>query len=360
MPRPGPAPTQPGCGLFGTMPDGTAVEWVTLVNARGWAARIIGLGASLQSLWVPDRDGVLADIVLGHDDLESYLANRNFLGAIAGRYANRIAGGRFTLDGRDHDVARNDGPNCLHGGMKGLDLIAWTLTSHGPTHASFTCHSPDGADGFPGNLAVRADYTLTDDGLEVTLTATTDAPTIVNLTNHAYFNLGGAVTGGDIMGHELTLDAGHFTPVDVTLIPTGELRSVADSVFDFTSPMPIGARLRDGSEAQLVLARGYDHNFVLRAGGGTEPAFAARLTDPVTGRVLELSTTEPGLQFYSGNFLSGNLVGKGGRLYRQGDALCLEPQKFPDSPNQPAFPSARLDPGQTYRHISRYRFGIME
>jgi aldose 1-epimerase len=359
MPAPEAAPTLPGRGLFGTMPDGTPVEWVTLVNAKGWAARIIGLGASLQALWVPDRQGVLDDIVLGHDDLETYLENRTFLGAIAGRYANRIAGGRFTLDGREYAVARNDGPNCLHGGMQGLDLLPWTLAEQGPTHAVFTLHSPDGAEGFPGALDIRADYTLTDDSLLVALTATTDTATIVNLTNHAYFNLGGAVAGGDILGHELTLAADHYTPVDANLIPTGELRAVAGSVFDFTAPHSIGTRLRDGTEAQLVLARGYDHNFVLRSGGRKEPVFAAHLSDPVTGRVMELSTTEPGLQFYSGNFLPGSLIGKGGRLYRQADALCLEPQKFPDSPNQPAFPSARLDPGQVYRHVSQYRFGVM-
>ncbi len=360
MPTPESVPTLPGRGLFGTMPDGTPVEWVTLVNRHGWAARIIGLGASLQALWVPDRDGMLDDVVLGHDDLQSYLDNRTFLGAIAGRYANRIAGGRFTLDGRGFQVALNDGPNCLHGGMKGLDLLPWTLAEHGPTHAVFTLHSPDGTEGFPGAVDIRAEYTLTDDSLLIVLTATTDAVTIINLTNHAYFNLGGAMSGADILGHDLTLAADQYTPVDANLIPTGELRPVAGSVFDFTNPHRIGARLRDGTEAQLALARGYDHNFVLRSGGGAEPSFAARLSDPVTGRAMELSTTEPGLQFYSGNFLPGSLIGKGGRLYRQSDALCLEPQKFPDSPNKPSFPSARLEPGQTYRHVSQYRFGVMK
>lgn len=360
MPNLETAPTLPGRGLFGTMPDGTPVDQVTLVNRLGWAARVIGLGASLQALWVPDRHGELADVVLGHNDLQSYLDNRTFLGAIAGRYANRIAGGCFTLDGREYRVTRNDGPNCLHGGKQGVDLLPWTLTEHGPTHAVFTLHSPDGAEGFPGTVDIRAEYTLTDDSLLIVLTATTDAVTIINLTNHAYFNLGGAIAGGDILGHELTLAADHYTPVDTNLIPTGELRPVAGSVFDFTNPHRIGARLRDGTEAQLALARGYDHNFVLRSGGGAEPSFAARLSDPVTGRVMELSTTEPGLQFYSGNFLPGSLIGKGGRLYRQSDALCLEPQKFPDSPNKPSFPSARLEPGQTYRHVSQYRFGVMK
>ncbi|MFV3126066.1 aldose epimerase family protein [Niveispirillum sp. KHB5.9] len=359
MPTIAPAPTAPGRGLFGTMPDGTSVEWVELVNAKGAAARLIGLGASLQSLWMPDRDGVLADIVLGHDDLATYLANRTFLGAIVGRYANRIAGGRFDLDGKTFLTARNDGPNCLHGGMKGLDLIPWTLVSHSATEALFTCRSADGEEGFPGTLDINARYTLGDDNsLTVTLEAATDAPTVVNLTNHAYFNLGGAVAGGDILGHELTIAAGRYTPVDANLIPTGELRAVAGGVFDFRTPHVIGTRIRDGGEAQLVLARGYDHNFVLNEGGGAEPAFAARLTDPVTGRTLDLLTTEPGVQFYTGNFLPGNLPGKGGRLYRQGDALCLEPQKFPDSPNQPAFPTARLEPGQLYRHVSIYRFGV--
>lgn len=356
-----PIPAAPGRGLFGTMPDGTAVEWVTLVNARGAAARLISLGASLQALWMPDRAGMLADIVLGHDNLSSYLAHRTFLGAIAGRYANRIAGGRFSLDGHVHQVPCNDGPNCLHGGVKGLDLLPWTLTSHSAQEVLFAIRSPDGAEGFPGTLDIRAHYRLDDDNaLTVTLEATTDAPTVVNLTNHAYFNLGGVGQAGDILGHELTLAASHYTPVNESLIPTGEVRAVAGSVFDFRRPHPIGARIRDAGEAQLVLARGYDHNFGLDASGGTEPAFAARLADPVTGRILELLTTEPGLQVYSGNFLPGNLVGKGGRLYRQADGMCLEPQKFPDSPNQPAFPSARLDPGQVYRHVSIYRFGVME
>lgn len=358
MPASETAPTLPARGQFGTMPDGTPVDQVTLVNGRGWAARIIGLGASLQAFWVPDRQGTLDDVVLGHDDLQSYLDNRTFLGAIAGRYANRIAGGHFALNGREYQVTRNDGPNCLHGGRQGVDLLPWTLAEYGPTHAIFTLHSPDGAEGFPGALDISAEYTLTDDSLLVTLTATTDAPTIVNLTNHTYFNLGGVVAGGDILGHELTLAADHYTPIDANLIPTGELRAVAGSVFDFSNPRAIGAHLRDGTEAQLALARGYDHNFVLRAGGGAEPSFAARLYDPATGRVMELSTTEPGLQFYSGNFLPGSLIGKGGRLYRQSDALCLEPQKFPDSPNKPSFPSARLEPGQTYRHVSRYRFSV--
>lgn len=361
MPTAAPAPVTAGRGLFGTMPDGTRVEWVTLVNRTGAAARLIGLGASLQALWMPDRNSVLADIVLGHDDQATYLANRTFLGAIVGRYANRIAGGRFDLDGRTFQAPCNDGPNCLHGGMRGLDLVPWTLSSHSAAEAVFTLHSPDGAEGFPGNLDITVRYHLDDDNvLTVEITAATDAPTVVNLTNHAYFNLGGAVTGADILGHELTLAAGRYTPVDANLIPTGELRDVAGSPFDFRNAHPIGARIRDAGEAQLVLARGYDHNFVLDAGGGAEPAFAARLTDPVSGRSLDLFTTEPGLQFYSGNFLPGNLPGKGGRLYRQADALCLEPQKFPDSPNQPSFPTARLEPGQVYRHVSTYRFGILE
>lgn len=359
MPIAAPAPTIAGRGLFGTSPDGSPVEWVTLVNRGGAAARLIGLGASLQSLWMPDRDGALADIVLGHDDLETYLSNRTFLGAIVGRYANRIAGGRFDLDGQTYQTPCNDGPNCLHGGMKGLDLAPWTLSSHGDAEAVFTVHSPAGEEGFPGNLDITARYHLNDDNvLTVEITARTDAPTVVNLTNHAYFNLGGAVAGGDILGHELTLAAGRYTPVDANLIPTGELREVAGGPFDFRNAHTIGARIRDAGAAQLVLARGYDHNFVLDAGGGQEPAFAARVADPVSGRTLELSTTEPGLQFYSGNFLTGTLPGKGGRLYRQSDALCLEPQKFPDSPNQPTFPTARLEPGRTYRHVSRYRFGV--
>ncbi|OYQ31357.1 galactose-1-epimerase [Niveispirillum lacus] len=356
-----PAPALAGRGLFGTLPDGTPVEWVTLVNRRGAAARLIGLGASLQALWMPDREGRLADIVLGHDDLATYLANRTFLGAIVGRYANRLAGGRFALDEKSYQTPCNDGPNCLHGGVKGLDLVPWTLFSHSPNDAVFTYQSPDGEEGFPGTVDITARYHLDEDNiLTVEITATTDAPTVINLTNHAYFNLGSAGAGGDILDHELTLAAAHYTPVDGTLIPTGEVRDVTGSPFDFRTPHRIGARIRDAGEPQLLLARGYDHNFVLDAGGGREPAFAARVVDPFSGRTLDLFTTEPGLQFYSGNFLPGNLPGKGGRLYRQSDALCLEPQKFPDSPNQPSFPSARLEPGQVYRHVSSYRFGIAD
>lgn len=346
----------PRRGLFGRLPDGRAVEWLDLDNGRGLAARLITLGASLQSLWVPDRHGVAGDIVLGHDDPAAYLAHRLYMGAVVGRYANRIAGGGFRLDGREYRLSRNDGRNCLHGGTGGLDRLCWTIADHGPTHARLTCRSPDGADGFPGSLDIQADYCLTDDALMLTLSAVTDRPTIVNLTGHPYFNLGGVGMGRDIGSHHLTLAADHYTEIDEHLIPTGRLCRVADRPFDFTAGQTLGPRLDAASDPQMRLAGGYDHNFVLRPRTGDGPLFAARLADPHTGRVLELSTTEPGLQFYSGNALPAGLIGKGGRPIGVHQAMCLEPQKFPDSPNRPTFPSARLDPGETYRHVTIWRF----
>ncbi|WP_416618587.1 aldose epimerase family protein [Niveispirillum fermenti] len=353
-------PPVPGRSLFGTLPDGRVVEAVTIADARGMTARLITLGAGLQGLWVPDRAGRMGDVVLGHDDLAGYVERRSFLGGIVGRCANRIAGGRFRLDGRAFQVPCNDGPNSLHGGNQGLDMRLWTLEAVTPGSATFRYDSPDGEEGYPGALSIRAVYALDGQGaLSLTLTAQTDAPTIVNLSSHAYFNLGGAVAGGDVLDHVLTLAADRFTPVDATLIPTGALSSVAGTVFDFRTPHRIGDRIRDAGDAQLRLGRGYDHNFALRAGGGPNPEPAARLEHPATGRVMELATTEPGLQFYSGNALAGDLAGKGGRLYRQSAGLCLEPQRFPDAINQPDFPSPRLDPGQTYRHVSVYRFSTL-
>src|SRR5690606_3359004 len=282
---------------------------------------------------------------------QQYLDQPQYFGATVGRYANRIAKGRFTLDGRTYALPLNDGPNHLHGGPQGLDKVVWTLAeaeSGSPARAVFTYVSPDGDQGYPGRLELTAIYELSDDGeLGIEYRATTDAPTIVNVTNHSYFNLAGATGDESVMGHRLTLFADRYTPVDATLIPTGEMRPVAGTPFDFREPKPIGRDVNAGEDEQVRFGRGYDHNFIVNGEPG-ELRPAARLEDPGTGRIMELLVTAPGVQFYSGNFIDGTTVGKGGRIYRQGDGLCLEPQVFPDSPNHPEFPSARLDPGETY------------
>lgn len=344
---------------FGRLPDGTAIEAVTLSNGSGVSARIITYGATLQSLVAPDARGQGADIVLGHDTLDGYVQTPQYFGVTVGRYANRIAGAAFELDGQRYALAANNGPNALHGGVQGFDKVVWAIESveSGPTASvTFKRVSPHGEEGYPGELTVRVTYALDErNALTIRYEATTDRATVVNLTNHSFFNLGGAVDGGDVMGHRLTIPAETYTPVDATLIPTGEFRPVAGTPFDFRTPQTVGARIRDGRDEQLRRGQGYDHNYVLAREASAQPRLAARLEDPASGRVLELLTTEPGVQFYSGNFLDGSVVGKGDRVYRQGDGLCLEPQKFPDTPNQPAFPSARLDPGQTYRHVSVFR-----
>lgn len=343
--------------------EGKPVAAVVLTNAAGAKARIIAYGATLQELDVPDRQGRSVDVVLGYDDMAGYATNPPYFGVTVGRYANRIAKSVFTLDGKTYALAANDGANTLHGGKRGFDKVLWTVSKvSSGSEASVTLSyvSPDGEEGYPGQLTASVTYALNDKNeLTIRYSATTDKPTIVNLTNHAYFNLGGASSGRDILGHRLTLAAARYTPVDAGLIPTGELRPVAGTPFDFRAPRPIGERLHDGAEAQLVLGRGYDHNFALDGGVSPEPKLAARVEDPMSGRVLEILTTEPGVQFYSGNFLDGRVVGKGGYVYRQSGGLALEPQHFPDSPNQPAFPSTRLDPGQTYRHVSIYRFSTI-
>ncbi|PZN30579.1 MAG: galactose-1-epimerase [Proteobacteria bacterium] len=344
---------------FGVLADGTPVPAVELSNANGVTVRIIALGAAIQSLRVPDRNGTLADVVLGHRSVGEYLDKPQYFGATVGRYANRIAGGKFRLDGREYTLERNDGPNHLHGGTLGFDKVLWrieSVTRGTPGRVVLKHVSPDGHGGYPGTLEVTVSYTLDDlDRLTVEYRARTDKPTIVNITNHSYFNLAGEGSGRDIMGHRLTIFADAYTPVDETLIPQGPPRSVAGTPFDFRQPQAIGARIRDASEQQLLIGRGYDHNFVLNGTPG-ELRLAARLEDPDSGRVLELATTAPGLQFYSGNFLDGTSIGKAARSYRQGDGLCLEPQVFPDSPNRPDFPSARLDPGAEYVHVMQLRF----
>lgn len=346
---------------FGTLQDGTRIAAVELSNGAGMSVRIIALGAAIQSLSVPDRAGKVADVALGYATPREYLAKPQYFGATIGRYANRIAHGKFTLDGRQYTLETNDGPNHLHGGAHGFDKEVWnidTVSSGSPARVVLSYLSRDGAGGYPGTLQTTATYTLSErNELSVEYRASTDRPTIVNITNHTYFNLAGAIGRSDILSHRLTLDAEAYTPVDATLIPTGERRKVAGTAFDFRQARIIGEFIHDGRDEQLRLGRGYDHNFVLNGRAGTlRPA--ARLEDPLSGRVMQLLTTAPGVQFYSGNFLDGTSVGKAGRIYRQGDGLCLEPQVFPDAPNRPDFPSARLDPGQEYVNTMVFRFSV--
>jgi aldose 1-epimerase len=343
----------------GKLRDGTEIEAVTLSNSQGITARILTYGATLQSLITPDDEGRLADIVLGYDDVASYEQHPNYFGTTIGRYANRIAGGRFVLEGRSYQLPLNDGRTSLHGGGKGFDVQVWRIAaidSGATARVVLTHRSPAGDSGYPGELDVTVTYSLDDAGsLTITFEAQTTAPTVVNLTHHAIFNLGGEGSAAGATGHRLTIPAAAFTPVNADLIPTGELRPVTGSVFDFRQPRVIVDGLRDGHDEQIRFGRGYDHNFVLDKGLTSSPELVARLEDPSSGRVLEVLSTEPGLQLYTGNFLNGTLVGKSGHLYRMGDGIALEPQKFPDAPNQPAFPSARVDPGTPYRHVMAYR-----
>lgn len=339
--------------------QGTPVEMVTLKNNKGMAVQAISYGGIITSLEVPDRHGTPGDVVLGFDQSHQYFADPPppFFGAIVGRYGNRIAKGQFALDARQYALVTNNGPNHLHGGTKGFDKVLWTVTTkETPAGAAaiFSRTSPDGEEGYPGNLAVRVTYTLTDNNeLIVDYHATTDKPTVVNLTQHSYFNLAGAGSG-DILGHQLTLNADRYTPVDDTLIPTGELADVAGTPFDFRQPTLIGARITQG-HPQLKNGKGYDHNWVLN-GKGTGPHLAARLTDPKSGRTLEIRTTEPGIQFYSGNFLDGTIKGKDGKVYGPRSGLCLETQHFPDSPNKKNFPSTELRPGTSYNSRTVFAF----
>jgi len=344
---------------FGTTPDGESVDLITLRGPSGVALDVMSYGGTVTRLLAPDRDGERADIVLGHGWLESYLAGTPYFGAIVGRYGNRIARGRFALDGIDYDLAVNNGPNHLHGGLTGFDKVVWTAEPYSnETEAGVVLSyvSPDGEEGYPGELSVRVTYALTAGGdLRIDYEATTDAPTVVNLTHHGYWNLAGH-GARDILEHELALNASRFTPVDETLIPTGELRDVDGTPFDFREPTAIGARIGTDDE-QITFGGGYDHNFVLDgwSGDGTLRS-AAVLHDPVSGRTMEVLTTEPGIQFYSGNFLDGSDLGKDGVVYEPRTGLCLETQHFPNSPNQPDFPSTLLRPGETYRSTTVYRF----
>ena len=343
---------------FGKTPDGEQVDLYTLTNKNGMEAAISTYGGALVSLKVPDRNGKLGDVVLGYDSIDGYVSDKSYFGAIVGRYANRIGHAQFTLDGKTYMLAKNNGENSLHGGIKGFNKAVWaakeTPVKNGRA-LELTYGSKDGEEGFPGNLQVRVVYTLTDSNeLKIDYSATTDKKTVVNLTNHSYFNLAGPGSG-QILVHILTIQADKFTPVDSNLIPTGELRDVTGTPFDFRKPTAIGARI-DSNDEQIKLGGGYDHNFVLRRKAGDPASLAARVVEPTTGRVVEVWTTEPGVQLYTGNFLDGSARGKGGISYTKRSAFCLETQHFPDSPNQPKFPSVVLSPGERYHTTTMYKF----
>jgi len=346
--------------LFGTLPNGRAIERVVLHGEGGFETRVISFGAALQALIVPDRDGLCNDVVLGHDDLAGYVDKRQFFGASIGRYANRVANGRFVLDGHTIQLATNDGPHALHGGPDGFDRKLWQILAIDEgERPAVTLHyvSPDGEENYPGRLDVRLTYRLTGRSeLSISFEARTSRPTIVNLTNHSYFNLEGLAAGTDILDHRLMIAADEFLPIDASAIPLqGPPSAVQATPFDFRTSTPIGARIRQ-DDRQLRRGHGYDHNYCLRSADGVR--LAARLEAPRSGRVMELLTDQPGLQFYSGNYLDGTSGGKG-RLYRQSDALCLEPQVWPDAPNRPDFPSPRLSPTEVYRCNIVYRFSTV-
>lgn len=346
---------------FGTTRDGVDVHRAVLTNARGCRVAILSYGGVIQTLEVPDRAGALTNVALGFGSFGPYETDSPYFGAIIGRFANRIRDARFTLDGVEHVLDRNDEYGCVHGGATGFHARVWTMTPTADADGvgvRLELLSPDGDNGFPGNLNVAVDYRLLDaaDHLQITYRATTDAATVVNLTGHSYLNLAGEGSGS-VLDHLLQVDADAYLPVDDALVPTGEVATVAGTPFDFRTPHRIGERIRT-SHAQLVAGRGYDHNFVLRANAEDELRRAARVEEPAGGRTLEVWTTEPGIDVYSGNFLDAGLVGTGGRIYRQGDAIALEPEHFTDSPNRPEFPSTVLRPGEEYLSRTEYRFGV--
>ena len=342
---------------FGALHDGRAVEALTLAGAGGVRVTVLTLGAAIHAVLLPGRDGALANVALGYATAPEYLAGGVFLGATVGRYANRLAGGRFSLDGAVHRISRNDGANALHGGVHGFGHRLWSVAEVGGSHVRLALTSPDGDQGFPGTLHAACLYALVGDTLTVGYEAVTDAPTLCNLTSHAYWNLAGEGSAAGAMNHLLTIRADAYLPVDAALIPTGEVRDVTGTPFDFRVPTPVGARIR-AADPQLRPGRGYDHNWVCAREPAAAPREVAALADPVSGRMLTLFSTKPGLQMYAGNGLDGTIAGTSGRAYRQGDAVVLEPQLFPDTPNRPAFGSAVLRPGETYRHVIAYRFGL--
>jgi aldose 1-epimerase len=345
--------------VFGTTPDGTKVDRYTLTNGQGMRVRILTYGGIIQSIETPSRHGRTANIALGFDNLTDYIERSPYFGCITGRYANRIAKGQFSLDGVSYQLAVNNGVNHLHGGNVGFDKRIWQaseIREPGAVGLRLTYVSPDGEENYPGTLSVAVSYRLTvQNQIRIDYHATTDAPTIVNLTNHTYFNLAGEGSGG-IYDHDLKLNASRYTPVDSTLIPTGSLDPVAGTPMDFRRATPIGERIRDNFQ-QLLFGQGYDHNYVLDRRDDTSLALAAKVSEPTSGRTVTIRTTEPGIQFYSGNFLDGTLVGTGGHVYRQGDGFALETQHFPDSPNHPTFPSTVLRPDDVYRTTTVYEFG---
>lgn len=353
--------TQLDEATWGTLPSGEEIKLYTFRNAKGTEASITNYGGRLVTLKTPDRNGHFADIVLGFDGLDGYIAKNPFFGALVGRYANRIANAGFTLDGTTYKLARNNGENSLHGGLKGFDKVAWKagpLSTVDGAALRLEYLSADGEEGYPGMLTATVTYTLTDeDELRIDYTATTNKKTVLNLTNHSYFDLAGQGSG-NILDHIVTIAADRFTPVNAHLIPTGELRSVQGTPFDFTRPTRIGERI-DQNDEQLKLAVGYDHNFVLKPSGKDHPSFAARAHHPNSGRTLEVLTTQPGVQFYTGNHLAESLTrGKAGVVYGFRSGFCLETQHFPDSPNQPNFPSTELNPGEQYRQTTIFRFSV--
>ena len=356
----GGAGNNPNAGIskkaFGKTADGRTVDLFTLTNNRGMRVAITNYGGIVVSIVVPDRNGQPADVVLGFDGFDGYLAKEPYFGALIGRYGNRIGNARFKLDGVEYKLAANNGPNSLHGGLQGFDKRVWTareIPGERPA-LELTYLSKDGEEGYPGNLSAKVVYSLTDDNaLRIDYTATTDKDTVLNLTNHSYFNLAGQ-GNGDVLKHHIMINADRFTPIDRTLIPTGELRKVENTPFDFRKQAVIGARI-DADDEQIKFGNGYDHNFVLNR-SGTGLSLAARVVDPESGRKLEVLTTQPGVQFYTGNFLDGSIRGKGGKAYGRRSAFCLETQHFPDSPNKPGFPSTVLKPGETYRESTVFRF----
>jgi aldose 1-epimerase len=353
-------PIRPGVEkvAFGKTDTGEAVDLYVLTNGRGMKAKVITYGAILTELDVPDKNGKFDDVVLGFDDLKGYLGAHPFFGATVGRVANRIAKGKFTLDGKEYQLAVNNGPNALHGGKKGFDKMVWkaNVPDAAKPAVEFRYVSPDGEEGYPGELKVKVTYALTpDNAVSIQYEATTDKPTPVNLSNHSYFNLLGGRSGATILDHEMQIWADRYTPVDDTLIPTGELKAVAGTPFDFTKPHTIGERIKETKGNPV----GYDHNFVLaKEIDGKQAGWSVRVVEKKTGRVMEMTTTEPGVQFYTSNFLDGKLKGKGGVTYPQYGGFCLEAQHFPDSVNQPKFPSVILRPGETYRQTTSYKFSV--
>jgi aldose 1-epimerase len=339
---------------FGKTPEGVSVSIYTLTNSHGMEARITNYGGIVVSLKAPDKTGAMTDVVLGFDTLDGYVNNTSYFGALIGRYGNRIGKARFNLDGHEYKLAANNGENSLHGGTRGFNRAVWTPRELSDGGLELVYVSKDGEEGYPGNLRVRVTYHLTPaNELKIEYEASTDKDTVLNLTNHSYFNLKGA-GNGDILDHKMIINADRFTPVDAGLIPTGELRSVNGTPFDFRKPTAIGARINDNDE-QLKLGKGYDHNWVLNKSANSL-SLAARVEEPSTGRVLEVHTTEPGVQFYTGNFLDGTAKGKGGKTYGFRSGFCLETQHFPDSPNKPSFPSTVLRPGQQFHSTTVYRF----